>query len=105
MASLSGLLQRPFAAMTATVAAALYAEVPDKLHKRSAPTLQDSGQPSLQIQSSPPVHETSSLSHCTTRAVKSGRLPEKYYIRQSKLQDVYVDGLSRPLNRNFRSHG
>lgn len=66
MASLSGLLQRPFAAMTATVAAALYADVPDKLHKRSSPTLQDSGQPSLQIQSSPPVHETSSLSDCTT---------------------------------------
>lgn len=66
MASLSGLLHRPFAAMTATVAAALSADVPDKLHKRSAPIFQDSAQPSLQIQSSPPVHKTSSLSDRTT---------------------------------------
>lgn len=66
MASLSGLLQRPFVAMAATVATALFADVPDKFHKRSGPIVQDSAQPSLQIQSSPPVHKTSSLSDCTS---------------------------------------
>eukprot|EP01018_Ginkgo_biloba_P022232 Gb_14347 [translate_table: standard] len=71
MGSLSGVLQRPFAAVAAVVAAAMSADVPDKLHTRNVPIIRYAASQSVLAQPLSLSNETVSICQSSTSSSAS----------------------------------